>query len=73
MPMIIIGSVMVIYTYDEVIKRTVIPMSEELTRCALCGKLTPRVAGISPEDTICSRCKKEVSGWIRRVKRKKRL
>lgn len=72
-PITVLGTVFLIYTYDEVIRRTVVPMSEELTRCALCGKLTPRVAGINPEDTICSRCKKEVSRGIGRMKKKKRL
>jgi hypothetical protein len=60
MPMIIIGGVMVIYTYDEVITKKTQPLSEELARCGLCNKLTPRPPGINPEDVICSRCKKEV-------------
>ena len=69
-PMIIIGMIMLIYTYDEAIQKKVISLSEELTRCSVCGKLTPRVAGKNPEDMICNVCKKKISKVIAQEKRR---
>ena len=66
-PMIVIGMVMLIFTYDEAIGKKIDEMSEQFVRCAVCGKLTPRQPKIVPEDTICSQCKKEISSGIKKV------
>ncbi len=60
-PIVVLGTVFLIYTYNEVINKTAIPLSQEFTRCLVCGHLTPRVNGILPEETICFECKKTIS------------
>jgi len=71
-PITILGTVFLVFTYDEVIAKKVTPLSQELTRCASCSKLTPRVAGVNPEDTICPRCKQKVSSRLSKEKQRKK-
>lgn len=72
LPAIVIGMVMVIYTYDEVISKKVHPLADELTRCAVCGRLTPRMAGVNPEDTICFECKEDISEEIEKERQERK-
>ena len=69
LPMLITGVAMVIFTYDEIISKKVYSYAEELTRCVICDKLTPRLAGINPEDSICSHCKQEILKRVVKVKK----
>lgn len=57
-PMTIIGMVFLIYTYDEVVSNKIQPLSQELVRCRRCGRLTPRMLGVSRKETICLSCKR---------------
>ena len=70
LPTIVIGMVMMIYTYDEVISKKVVETSEELTRCSVCGKLTPRQPGVDPRDTFCSVCKTDIKENITKEEKK---
>jgi hypothetical protein len=72
LPAIVIGMVMMIYTYDEVISKKVYPLADELTRCAVCGRLTPRVAGVNPKDTICSPCNADISEEIEKERQERK-
>jgi len=71
-PITVLGTIFLIFTYDEVIAKKVTPLSQELTRCAICAKLTPRVAGVDPKDTICPRCKQKVGRQLAKEKQGKK-
>ena len=57
-PMTVIGMVFLIYTYDEVVSNKIQPLSQELVRCRRCRRLTPRMSGVKPEETVCLSCKR---------------
>jgi hypothetical protein len=65
-PVTVLGTVFLIFTYDEVISKKITPLSEELTRCAVCGRLTPREPGVDVKDTICRKCKEEIKTGMER-------
>lgn len=58
-PMIIIGVVFLIYTYDYVIRRRVLPVPTKLPRCKKCGRLIPPTQEVDPKNPICYSCKKD--------------
>ena len=59
LPMIVIGSVFLIDTYDDLIQKTVDPYSKEVVDCVSCGEPTPKIAGLSEKHTFCASCKKK--------------
>jgi hypothetical protein len=69
-PVTIFGVVFLIYTYDEVVRDVVgqIPDKQEMTKCRVCGKPTPRVIGIGYDDTICPKCKRDIGKGIKKEK-----
>lgn len=66
LPLTIFGTVFLIYTYDEVVRKTFAPMPTQVVKCSVCGKPTPVIPDISGKDTICAVCKKEVKKGIGR-------
>lgn len=65
-PLTIFGAVFLIYTYDEVVRKTFMPMPSQIVKCSVCGKPTPVIPGFPEKDTICAVCKKEVKKGIGR-------
>ncbi len=65
-PLTIFGAVFLIYTYDEVVRKTFAPMPTQIVKCSVCGKHTPVIPGFPEKDTICAACKKEVKKGIDR-------
>jgi hypothetical protein len=65
-PLVVFGSVFLIYTYDEVVSKHVESIAPKLTTtpCSVCGKPTPKVNILSPEDTICDDCKVKIKKGI---------
>jgi len=62
LPLTIFGTVFLIYTYDEVVRKTFVPMPPQITKCSVCGKPTPVIPGVPEKDTICAICKKRLKG-----------
>lgn len=58
-PMIIIGCVFLIHTYDEVVRKSYGGIPQEIAKCAVCGKETPKYPGQGNDSVICSNCKRE--------------
>jgi hypothetical protein len=60
LPMMVIGVVFIIYTYDELVREKVRPIPKKEVRCSVCGKLTPRVyPWEDAEDAVCLACRKK--------------
>jgi hypothetical protein len=64
-PLTIFGAVFLIYTYDEVVRKTFVPMPPEVTKCSVCGKHTPAIPGVPEKDTICAICKRDIKKGMR--------
>ena len=59
LPMLIMGTVFLIYTYDEVVQRRVEPIRGQITKCSICHKFTPMMPGIDKNQTVCPKCLEE--------------
>jgi hypothetical protein len=59
-PIVVSGMVILLFTYDEVVRGKVRPHAAELGRCNVCGRLAPRQPGVNPEDIICRHCRREI-------------
>lgn len=59
LPMTVIGSVFLIYTYDEVVQKRVEPVRGRITKCMICHKVTPMIPGVDKHKTICLKCEQE--------------
>lgn len=75
LPVTVIGVALLIFTYDEVVSKKIIPsqprfvvFESKYVKCFVCGKKTPRVPGEWEEDIVCPKCKSLKEG--KRVKRK---
>ena len=66
LPLTIFGAVFLIYTYDEVVRKTFAPMIPQIVKCSVCGKPTPSLPGQDPENTICPVCKRGVKKGIKK-------
>ncbi len=67
-PMIIIGVVFLIYTYDAVVSERILPFSDKFVNCSVCGKLTPLSPATDPQDAICATCKADIENGLRSPK-----
>ena len=57
-PMLIIGVVFLIYTYDEVIcKETINTLSGYYIKCLDCGRYLPDINDFPSENILCPSCK----------------
>lgn len=56
LPMLVIGSVFIIYTYDDIFQKRIEPIRGALTNCIVCGKPTPIIAGVDKGKTVCHKC-----------------
>lgn len=56
LPITIFGVVFLLYTYDEVVSKKVIPIQGEIADCVACGKPTPIFPGQDPNDVVCPVC-----------------
>ncbi|TEU01694.1 hypothetical protein E3I18_02520 [Candidatus Woesebacteria bacterium] len=68
LPLTIFGTVFLIYTYDEVVRKTFIPILPEVTKCSVCDKPTPISPGTDPEDIVCTSCKRKIKEGIKKEK-----
>jgi hypothetical protein len=68
LPLTIFGTVFLIYTYDEVVRKTFAPILPGVTKCSVCGKPTPISPGTDLEDAVCTSCKREIKEGIKREK-----
>ncbi|MFC1710271.1 hypothetical protein ACFL0F_01240 [Patescibacteria group bacterium] len=58
-PMIIIGTVFLIYTYDEIVSSKVGIIKGKVVKCKVCGEPTPLIPGGNPERTVCPECEEK--------------
>ena len=59
LPMVVMGTIFMIYAYDEMIQKEIEPIEGEFMNCNICGKPTPKLPGVEPEDAICPSCSKD--------------
>ncbi|OGM23772.1 hypothetical protein A3D00_05130 [Candidatus Woesebacteria bacterium RIFCSPHIGHO2_02_FULL_38_9] len=61
LPLILIGTVFLIYTYDEVVSKNILYDFNKKVPCSICGRLTPVNPNISIEDAVCLYCRKDIT------------
>ena len=66
LPLIVFGTVFLVYTYDEVVSRTVKPIPDKIVECSVCGKPTTKLYPWQDEkDVICQSCKEDIAKGVR--------
>jgi hypothetical protein len=65
LPLVTFGVVFLIYTYDEVVSKRVLPIPKAVVKCSVCGQPTPQIPGVAEEDTICAICKRKIRNRIK--------
>ena len=62
LPLIVFGTVFLVYTYDEVVSKTVKPIPDKIVECSVCGKPTTKLYPWQDEqDVICQSCKEDIA------------
>lgn len=65
LPMTIFGAAILIYTFDDIARATILPLPH-VTKCSVCGKPTPVLPGVSEKDSICYSCKRDIKKGIKK-------
>lgn len=70
LPLIVFGTVFLVYTYDEIVTRTVKPTPDRIVECSICGKPTTKLYPWQDEkDVICLNCREDIAKGIKTHKR----
>ena len=64
LPVSIFGVIFMIYTYDEVITKSVVNKEKDLKMCPICKKVYPVGKNGRTEDFICNDCREKIIGNI---------
>lgn len=61
LPMIVISTVFLIFTYDDLSQKLTDNEFKNMAKCSICGSITSRDLDVPEEDTICSICQMRMS------------
>lgn len=73
LPLIVFGTVFLVYTYDEIVTRTVKPIPEKIVECSICGKPTTKLYPWQDEkDVICQNCREDIAKGVKMLHKSKK-
>lgn len=65
-PSMVFGAVILVYTYDEVVSKTILPEEGKTANCSICGRLTPLLPGQNKADAICIDCQDDIERGLKK-------
>ena len=66
LPMVVFGTVFLIYTYDEVVSQRIPLDNNEIVACSICKQPTPLFPGVKKEDVMCFDCQEKIVHGIKK-------
>ena len=60
LPIVVFGTVFLIYTYDDLVSKKVVEAEKDLETCPICKEIHAIPKGTNSKDFICEKCREQI-------------